>query len=287
MNPPSTNQSVTGPPRTAKVNQVSDVSRDLLQSDTSGVGSDPDLENYQFETHNDKLCRESVNKNSMAEEVVHWSQWFRELQFYRYGLVYMGVRLYCNMSSTMLTFYLADVLKFQEDTDHDHDIDDIKPPIQLALVPLSLYLFSVITSSMLSRVYGLLGKPWTLTIGMVLCAATQTCLMWLGPSSKNFMYGVAPVIGVAQAISLNTGITLISDVIGLRGSSGAFVFGVYSFLDKISTGIVIFGFTEVAAFKHKDLEYIRWVTVIVPAVSCIFAWLLVVLPSGRQESEED
>jgi hypothetical protein len=51
---------------------------------------------------------------------------------------------------------------------------------------------------------------------------------------------VAPIIGIAQAICLNTGITLISDVIGLRGSSGAFVFGCYSFLDKTSTGIILF-----------------------------------------------
>ena len=120
---------------------------------------------------------------------------------------------------------------------------------------------------------------------MVLCVSTQACMIWLDENTKNFMYGVAPIIGIAQAISLNTGITLISDVIGLRGSSGAFVFGFYSFLDKISTGIVIFAFTEIERFKEKDLEYIRWVSVIVPAVSCVFAWLLVVIPFGEEENE--
>ena len=39
-----------------------------------------------------------------------YRQWFKELQFYRFGLVYMGVRLYCNVASTMLTFYLGSVL---------------------------------------------------------------------------------------------------------------------------------------------------------------------------------
>lgn len=39
---------------------------------------------------------------------------------------------------------------------------------------------------------------------------------------------------------LSTGINLISDVIGSKGDSGAFVFGVYSFLDKISAGLLIF-----------------------------------------------
>jgi hypothetical protein len=69
------------------------------------------------------------------------------------------------------------------------------------------------------------------------------------------MYVIAPVIGIAQAISLNTGITLISDVIGLRGSSGAFVFGIYSFLDKIACGVVLFVCTNSSSFD--DPEYIR------------------------------
>ena len=72
---------------------------------------------------------------------------------------------------------------------------------------------------------------------------------------------------------LNTGITLISDVVGLRGKSGAFVFGSYSFLDKISTGIALFFISESAYFKNE--EFIRWITVLIPGVSCLFAWILV------------
>jgi hypothetical protein len=45
---------------------------------------------------------------------------------------------------------------------------------------------------------------------------------------------------------------MISDVIGLRGSSGAFVFGFYSFLDKISAGIAIFVCTNGSFFKEKE-----------------------------------
>lgn len=99
------------------------------------------------------------------------------------------------------------------------------------------------------------------------------------------------MIGIAQAISLNTGITLISDVIGLRGSSGAFVFGMYSFLDKITSGVALFVCTENERFKENDAGYIRftqiknfrWATVLVPTISCVFAWLLVVLPLSAEE----
>ena len=33
---------------------------------------------------------------------------------------------------------------------------------------------------------------------------------------------------------------MISDVVGTKGKSGAFVFGIYSLLDKFSCGIAIF-----------------------------------------------
>lgn len=39
---------------------------------------------------------------------------------------------------------------------------------------------------------------------------------------------------------LSTGVNFISDIIGSKAKSGAFVFGVYSLLDKFSAGIVIF-----------------------------------------------
>ena len=39
---------------------------------------------------------------------------------------------------------------------------------------------------------------------------------------------------------LSTGINLISDVVGNKAKTGAFVFGIYSLLDKFSAGAVIF-----------------------------------------------
>ena len=75
------------------------------------------------------------------------------------------------------------------------------------------------------------------------------------------------------------GITLISDVIGLRGSSGAFVFGSYSFLDKISSGIVIFVCSNGPYFS--DPVYIRWLTVLAPGIGALCAWLLVITSSNN------
>ncbi len=51
---------------------------------------------------------------------------------------------------------------------------------------------------------------------------------------------------------LSTGINLISDVIGSKGESGALVFGIYSFLDKISAGIIIFIIANLPSFTYGE-----------------------------------
>ncbi len=110
---------------------------------------------------------------------------------------------------------------------------------------------------------------------------SSAALIFLTPATKDLMYPVAILAGAAQAFTLNTGITLISEVIGVRGASGAFVFGVYSFLDKISSGIAIFTISIIPAFDENNKEYIRSMTVVVPAIAIVLAWVLVMVGKAR------
>lgn len=48
---------------------------------------------------------------------------------------------------------------------------------------------------------------------------------------------------------LSTGINFISDVVGSKAKTGAFVFGIYSLLDKISSGLAIFFIGSTAAYS--------------------------------------
>lgn len=70
----------------------------------------------------------------------------------------MGVRLYCNVSSTMLSFYIANVLEFT-----DAEAETFIVPMEVALIPLSLYILSVLTSALLSYMYDWFGKKITIT----------------------------------------------------------------------------------------------------------------------------
>ena len=81
---------------------------------------------------------------------------------------------------------------------------------------------------------------------------------------------------------LSTGINLISDVVGSKGKTGAFVFGIYSLLDKFSCGIVIFLIGIASAYNKKtseltegDVSFIRLTMTLIPGISCLLSSLIV------------
>ena len=91
------------------------------------------------------------------------------------------------------------------------------------------------------------------------------------------MYFVAALSGIGQAIALNTGISMISEVIGQKEQGSAFVFGAYSLLDKLSNGIILLLVLSNSRFESNEEGFIRWVTVLIPGIAQIVAWCVVML----------
>ncbi|EAS03506.1 MFS transporter (macronuclear) [Tetrahymena thermophila SB210] len=218
---------------------------------------------------------------SLSESIVNWKQWFKEKQFYQYGLVFMLARLFCNVVTTMMNFYLYYVIQINGEVQED---DEVKMTFSLALVPLLLYISSVGASSILNLLYQKIGRKKTYTLGVVLMLASLIPMGFLQADNsflKNLIYPLALVVGAAQALQLNTAINLISEVIGLRGAGGAFVFGAYSFLDKLMTGIVLFAITESSYYKNNNPTFIRLVTVVIPCASGLLAWILILFGQAK------
>lgn len=70
---------------------------------------------------------------------------------------------------------------------------------------------------------------------------------------------------------LNTATSLISDVIGDDTEESAFVYGVYSFLDKLANGLLLFYIVN----NYTNSSYhLKWVMAIVPVTCSIIAYLL-------------
>jgi len=70
---------------------------------------------------------------------------------------------------------------------------------------------------------------------------------------------------------------MISEVIGLKGNQGAFVFGVYSFLDKIANGLLIFFILKSPLLESNDPSYIRFCIVFIPLFGSILALIMMLL----------
>ena len=132
------------------------------------------------------------------------------------------------------------------------DQDNNKIPYQVALIPLILFLVSTGCSYYIDLMYLKIGRKKVFSIGTIAMLGASVGLAFLNNKNRDCIYLIAIFIGIAQALVLNTGITLISDVIGVKGKSGAFVFGFYSLLDKISTGLVLFGLTNSSLFPKNQ-----------------------------------
>ena len=77
---------------------------------------------------------------------------------------------------------------------------------------------------------------------------------------------------------LNTSTSLISDVIGSDSEASAFVYGIYSFLDKIANGVLLYFL--VANFSTSDMP-LRYIVVVIPVCSAVgtavLTWLGIAL----------
>lgn len=184
----------------------------------------------------------------------------------------MGVRLYCNLFGTLLPFYLVDVLELGD----KREIENNEIPFQVALIGLILYLSQYITSLFTIRIYSRYGRKRTLFIGLLLSFVTSTAMIFLGPGTSGVMYFVSILVGIAETLVLSTGINLISDVVGVKSKKGAFVFGVYSLLDKFASGIAIFFITSSPMFE-TSVAFKKWTIILVPSVACILSCILVLL----------
>lgn len=115
-------------------------------------------------------------------------------------------------------------------------------------MPLIVYLNSVISSFTLNKFYSRFGRKAALSTGTIIATVSLGSMLLLHEGNGWVMYIIAIFIGIiinymigfSQTMVLSTGINFISDVVGTKAKTGAFVFGIYSLLDKFSAGIVIF-----------------------------------------------
>ena len=111
-------------------------------------------------------------------------------KFYLFGICYMGVRLFTNIFSTLLPFFLTGVLKLGLENETDTSV-----PFTVALVPLIVYFNSSLTSFGLNWFYKKFGRKIALGSGTIICVISMGSMFLLTPSTGWVMYIIALFIG--------------------------------------------------------------------------------------------
>lgn len=184
----------------------------------------------------------------------------------------MFARIALNTNATMQPLYLTTVTRFGE------NLPEGETPPELALVPLLSYitsmLFSVFLQAKITQTYRNRLIPLMMSVVITSISSLPFAFLSAENWSRQLVYILAAMQGVGIALMLNTGTSLINDVIGNDTQSAAFVYGVYSFLDKLANGILLFWL--VAAYSKNETA-LRWIMGLVPTLSAaataILTWI--------------
>lgn len=151
----------------------------------------------------------------------------KDVQLYKAASVYMFTRLFVNLSQIYIPLYLHVSLNM--------------PATSLAIIPLIIYLSSFMMSFIIERLNTKLGRKMSYCFGVALgiCACTWIQFGAGLSFTKYQIYPVSLILGFAESIMLVTSLGITADFIGQNVDSGAFVYGIMSFTDKLSNGLAV------------------------------------------------
>lgn len=153
--------------------------------------------------------------------------WFKSIQFYQVAVLYMGTRLFCNLSQAFVPIYIQDTLHLPQES--------------VAYIPLVMYISGFLTTTIMRALNKFIGRKASFILGCIIGGAA--CIaVWFGEGDfykQYLLYGVAALLGAGGSIMLVTSLSITADLIGPNVESGAFVYGAMSFTDKLSNGAAV------------------------------------------------
>ncbi|XP_012251530.2 major facilitator superfamily domain-containing protein 12-like [Athalia rosae] len=187
----------------------------------------------------------------------------KDIQLYQVAGVYMPTRLFVNLSQVYVPLYLHESLNMAATS--------------LATIPLTMFISSFAASLVIEKLNTNLGRKIAYAIGVIL--GIGACL-WirLGSGETYVTYEIYPVsmlLGTGGSIMLVTSLGVTADLIGQSTESGAFVYGVMSFTDKLSNGLVV-GVIQSMCTTHCP-GYYRDVLTFACGGAALFGLLMLIL----------
>ncbi|KAK9308234.1 hypothetical protein QLX08_001705 [Tetragonisca angustula] len=185
----------------------------------------------------------------------------KNVQLYQVACIYMPTRLFINLSQIYIPLYLHESLNM--------------PATSLATIPLIMYLSSFVMSLIIERLNTKLGRKISYCFGVILgiCACIWIQFGTGLTYTKYHIYPVSLILGSAGSIMLVTSLGITADFIGQNVDSGAFVYGVMSFADKLCNGLAVMLIQYLSCWVDNK-NYYKNVLVYVCTISAIFGLLM-------------
>ncbi|KAI1296851.1 Major facilitator superfamily domain-containing protein 12 [Halotydeus destructor] len=157
-----------------------------------------------------------------------WKEWLRDSVFYRILILYVIGHLYYVIMQIYIPMLLQHTLR--------------SPKESVAMVPFVTYTVGFLVSFAFKPIATRLGSKAVLLIG---CNFGLAFALWIYLADDSFgqswqVYGATALNGIAGTCFLISIVSLISKLTKDYPDSGAFVFGVMSFTDKLVNGTSIF-----------------------------------------------
>jgi len=198
----------------------------------------------------------AMHLSSLPVKFMSYKCWLRQREFWWAGAVYMCTRLVVNVSQVFLPFLALDALDL--------------PDIYITILPCVLYVCSMISASFMQRLSLRFGRKEIYCVGFLQTTVGLIAMFFL-PSARPWCWIVYPccvLVGLGTGVIMVSCTQLTSDLIGSRTNYSAFVFGSFSFTDKLSNGIVLFA---LQSFNNDSARYARWAIAAPPVASALLA----------------
>ncbi|XP_043484159.1 major facilitator superfamily domain-containing protein 12-like [Leptopilina heterotoma] len=198
------------------------------------------------------------------------SELFKDLQLYKVAALYMSTRLFLNLTQIYVPLYLHETLHMAATS--------------LAIIPLIMYLSSFKASLIVKYLNSKFGRKIAYTIGVVLALFACGAIKF-GHGDFFVSYGIYPVslmLGSAGSFMLVTSLGITADYIGEKAEGGAFIYGLMSFTDKLSNGLVVI---VIQFLKHKGQspDYYCNILTFVCGGSALFALIILLFIKPFQQ----
>lgn len=231
------------------------------------------------ETEEEELEKKEVEINK--EKNIDWKYWMSMGDYYLYMLVYMFIRMAINVSNTMIPFYCKNILDWKK--------EDGSTPIEISIFLIILNSSSVFNSAFLENyVLSFVNKKnhriTVFIISLLVVSIGCIPLYFLGPNSAWVSYIMAFPIGIGFSMGLSGASSLINDLVGSNGSKGAIVYGTYSFMDKISCGVLIFFMIQ---FAENNVTVLKIFISYFPTISIFAALICIIIKRSNSRIIDD